>query len=347
MLDKAAGCNAESNLARESLYVKFDPLVEGSKSPAPAKSPLLARVAPITRNTVSESNDLLLIGTPTDSQTTHSAKKTGKETNKDKHSLKPKSCDLDLLNISLPPSQMTVSDHENRTVEPTTVNGIDIVQVLKFSQADVNRMKAENEMEFQARIKEYEKEHQKKIEALAQEKQASILKNENLRKENEDMKIIVEQFETTLSQVIAEKDSCHETVNELNKERDQLTEELHSVETAFSDLHRRYEKMRSAIEGFQKNEDTLKKCVIDLQSKIKTQDQKYQSLKQHAENKMVEASNEIEKVKKNNQSELTRLQAGLRKAEVQIQSLEQTVAQKTKENQELTSICDELLKVNK
>merc|ERR1711931_35234 len=196
------------------------------------------------------------------------------------------------------------------------------------------------------RIKEYEKEHQKKIEALAQEKQASILKNENLRKENEDMKIIVEQFETTLSQVIAEKDSCHETVNELNKERDQLTEELHSVETAFSDLHRRYEKMRSAIEGFQKNEDTLKKCVIDLQSK-KTQDQKYQSLKQHAENKMVEASNEIEKIKKNNQSELTRLQAGLRKAEVQIQSLEQTVAQKTKENQELTSICDELLKVNK
>jgi len=207
-------------------------------------------------------------------------------------------------------------------------------------------MKAENEMEFQARLREHDKEFQKKMDAVAYERQGDSHKNEMLRKENDDMKIIVEQFETTLSQVIAEKDSCHETVNELNKERDQLTEELHSVETAFSDLHRRYEKMRSAIEGFQKNEDTLKKCVVDLQSKIKAQDQKYQGLKQHAENKMIEASNEIDKVKKSNHGEITRLQAALRKADLHIQSLEQSVAQKSKENEELTSICDELIKVN-
>lgn len=43
------------------------------------------------------------------------------------------------------------------------------------------------------------------------------------------------------------------------------------------------------------------------------------------------------------QAEALALQASLRKAQLQIQSLEKTVEQKTKENDELNRICDELI----
>ncbi|KAI0229249.1 hypothetical protein LSAT2_020330 [Lamellibrachia satsuma] len=52
---------------------------------------------------------------------------------------------------------------------------------------------------------------------------------------------------------------------------------------------------------------------------------------------------ELEKVRRTTDGELTRLQAALRKKDLQVHSLEQTVDQKTKENEELTKICDELI----
>ena len=63
-------------------------------------------------------------------------------------------------------------------------------------------------------------------------------------------------------------------------------EDLRAVESAFSDLHRRYEKSKAAVEGFKKNEESLKACVADYQQKLKKQEQRYQTLKQHAEEKL-------------------------------------------------------------
>ena len=55
------------------------------------------------------------------------------------------------------------------------------------------------------------------------------------------------------------------------------------------------------------------------------------------------ANEQIASVRKASMSENARLQAGFRKAELTIQCLERTVEQKTKENEELTAICDELI----
>ena len=54
------------------------------------------------------------------------------------------------------------------------------------------------------------------------------------------------------------------------------------------------------------------------------------------------ANEEIEKQSKASASQVTVIQAALRKAEVKISSLESFLEQKTKENKELTAICDEL-----
>ena len=41
------------------------------------------------------------------------------------------------------------------------------------------------------------------------------------------------------------------------------------------------------------NEDTLKKCVADYQSKLKKQDERYQALKAHAEEKLEQYVHEL------------------------------------------------------
>ncbi|NXN33722.1 TACC3 protein, partial [Nycticryphes semicollaris] len=55
------------------------------------------------------------------------------------------------------------------------------------------------------------------------------------------------------------------------------------------------------------------------------------------------ANEEIAQVRNKAKSEIAALQASLRKEQMRIQSLERTLEQKTKENDELTKICDDLI----
>ncbi|NWQ92727.1 TACC3 protein, partial [Burhinus bistriatus] len=55
------------------------------------------------------------------------------------------------------------------------------------------------------------------------------------------------------------------------------------------------------------------------------------------------ANEEIAQVRNKAKSETAALQASLRKEQMRIQSLERTLEQKTKENDELTKICDDLI----
>lgn len=48
-------------------------------------------------------------------------------------------------------------------------------------------------------------------------------------------------------------------------------------------------------------------------------------------------------MRRSHKSEIDKLRAMLRKAEVQVTSLEEAMERKLKENQELTAICDELI----
>lgn len=115
------------------------------------------------------------------------------------------------------------------------------------------------------------------------------------------------------------------------------------MEKSFSDLFKRFEKQKDVIEGYQKNEDSLKKCVEEYIAKIEKEGQRYQALKAHAEEKLKLASEEIAQVRSKAQAEALAFQASLRKAQMQIHSLEETVEQKIKENDELTRICDDLI----
>ncbi|KAL6487142.1 hypothetical protein MHYP_G00037680 [Metynnis hypsauchen] len=175
-------------------------------------------------------------------------------------------------------------------------------------------------------------------------------KYEESRQELQEMKRIVAEYEKTIAQMIGmpedeqrEKSLSHHTIQQLILEKDQALADLNSVEKSLADLFRRYEKMKDVLEGFRKNEEVLKKCAQEYLSRVRKEEQRYQALKIHAEEKLDKANAEIAQVRSKAKQEQAAYQASLRKEQMKVDSLERTLDQKNKEIEELTKICDELI----
>ncbi|XP_060898142.1 transforming acidic coiled-coil-containing protein 1 isoform X2 [Labrus mixtus] len=173
-------------------------------------------------------------------------------------------------------------------------------------------------------------------------------KYEESRAEVLEMRTIVAEYEKTVAQMIEDEQqqktvSSSKSVRQLTLERDQAIADLNSVERSFADLFRRYENMKGVLEGFKKNEEVLKKCAQDYLMRIKQEEQRYQTLKVHAEEKLDKANEDIAQVRAKANSEGVALNASLRKEQMKVESLERAVLQKNQEIEELTKICDELI----
>ncbi|XP_074856616.1 transforming acidic coiled-coil-containing protein 2 isoform X2 [Carettochelys insculpta] len=186
-------------------------------------------------------------------------------------------------------------------------------------------------------------------ETMAKEREVSEWKDkyEESRREVMEMRKIVSEYEKTIAQMIEdeqrEKSVSHHTVQQLIVEKEQALADLNSVEKSLADLFRRYEKMKEVLEGFRKNEEVLKKCAQEYLSRVKKEEQRYQALKVHAEEKLDRANAEIAQVRGKAQQEQAAYQASLRKEQLKVDALERTLEQKNKEIEELTKICDELI----
>ncbi|XP_058527705.1 transforming acidic coiled-coil-containing protein 2 isoform X4 [Ochotona princeps] len=188
-----------------------------------------------------------------------------------------------------------------------------------------------------------------RAEIVTKEREVSEWKDkyEESRREVMEMRKIVAEYEKTIAQMIEdeqrEKSVSHQTVQQLVLEKEQALADLNSVEKSLADLFRRYEKMKEVLEGFRKNEEVLKKCAQEYLSRVKKEEQRYQALKVHAEEKLDRANAEIAQVRGKAQQEQAAYQASLRKEQLRVDALERTLEQKNKEIEELTKICDELI----
>ncbi|XP_028936341.1 transforming acidic coiled-coil-containing protein 2 isoform X3 [Ornithorhynchus anatinus] len=188
-----------------------------------------------------------------------------------------------------------------------------------------------------------------RAEIVTKEREVSEWKDkyEESRGEVMEMRKIVAEYEKTIAQMIEdeqrEKSVSHHTVQQLIVEKEQALADLNSVEKSLADLFRRYEKMKEVLEGFRKNEEVLKKCAQEYLSRVKKEEQRYQALKIHAEEKLDRANAEIAQVRGKAQQEQAAYQASLRKEQLKVDALERTLEQKNKEIEELTKICDELI----
>lgn len=292
------GNEAALALARQSLYVKFDPLIGGRPSIMPKNSRISEEndeEDEESNNNLNHNADLIAMNSPSPSRKT------------------------------LPKNQRILDSQEEEAVHE---------QRLAFEE---NMAKKESQM----------KELDRVSKSLSDELKSLQLEVRVKRESEEQMKQVLKEYEKTISELIAEKEREKVTYEEdrlrLMAERDQASDDLRNVEAAFADVHRKYERTKSVVEGFKQNEDTLKRYIEDYQIKTKKQDEKYERLKVHAEDTLERANKEIESLSKTQDTEIARLTAMLKKAEMKAVSLERTVEQKNKENEELTAICDELI----
>ncbi|KFP13452.1 Transforming acidic coiled-coil-containing protein 3, partial [Egretta garzetta] len=316
----------ESALRKQSLYLKFDPLLRDSP-----RKPLSGSIetntnimtAPLQHGPVADLSKLL-----------EEAEKPAVSLQNEE---KPKG--LDLLGTfttsdtgPLIPGSLT-SDVSPLPFAASTNTAVDaIIDVLKYSQKDmdaavelVKREVQEKQLETQEWKKKYDKLHM----------------------EYKEMGKIVAEFEGTITQMMEDaqkqKEFSKKEMQRMVEEKQQVISDLNSMEKSFSELFKRFEKQKEVLEGYRKNEEALKKCAEEYLARIKKEEQRYRALKAHAEEKLHQANEEIAQVRSKAKSETAALQASLRKEQMRIQSLERSLEQKTKENDELTKICDDLI----
>lgn len=164
---------------------------------------------------------------------------------------------------------------------------------------------------------------------------------------NKSMAAVVEEYERTIASLISEtaqdKKRHAEERAKLISERDEQTAHLASMEVSFSDLHSKYEKSKQVILNCKANEDAYKKSIKAFEENLTKMQNNYELLKQHATSKLNHANQELEKMNRSHEAEVLKLNAMIKRKELHITSLEESLAQKTKANDELTAICDELI----
>ncbi|KAG1680661.1 Transforming acidic coiled-coil-containing protein 3 [Nymphon striatum] len=323
----------QSTLARMSLYVKFDPLL---KQDSPTRRTSMQLQNEASRSATQEENDSSTDGLCKLIDFSPSPKKVVSQT--DKHA---QEVTKENPNMEMPGNN-----------DAKLMSKVKKTDIKAFTEEEMNQALKMQELLYQERLLKKDKQWNEKCKNANRERDLESSKVNSLHESQSQMTQIIAEFEKTISDLITHKESdmtmMQSSIDNLKRERDQLKysqalEDLQGVETSFSDLHRRFEKSKSVLEGFKKNEEILHETVEQYQQKFKKAEQKYELLKNYAEKTLEEANQEIMNVKKSNESEIIVLQAQLKKSEMKINSLERAVQEKTKEAAELSSICDDLI----
>ncbi|CAB4009892.1 transforming acidic coiled-coil-containing 1-like [Paramuricea clavata] len=347
----------QSDLARQSLYVKFDPLVEARSDQVAQDSNSFPNINPadlLFQGPIS-TDDLLGMDTPpakpvvsrrallAQSQNTETEESTATST------IAP----VDLFELSpsqdiTPPEdaeEATTSKSESSII--VTEEESSLVQPLQFSKKDLDKAVEDEQEKLLSQWNLQNSLHEAEMEKLLDERNKILEERNKIMDENKVVKTLMMEYEQTMAQMIKDREneqSQQEKSNsEIAQERDQLQRDLNNTEKSFAHLHEKFGKLKTAVESYRKNEDVLKKVVKDLQEDVKNAEAKYQVLKSHAEQKLQEANVEINRVQTSYKAELAGFQAALKREKTKTSSLQQNLDQKTNENKELTSICDELI----
>ncbi|KAG8231238.1 hypothetical protein J437_LFUL005912, partial [Ladona fulva] len=352
------GSSNPVNLRTESLYVKFDPLYSGVTNISNKNIPLPPN---IMANSAGDASNAMTANPPKtkskdqDNFELRSTPKKEKASEVDNKTLSDTHSKSPVSNVMKPPQAespvVSPNGCNDQGSRPVSMVGGLLPGGLTMAEVSMAReLLARKEAEMEERVAQErlraEAAEKRAAEAIEREKEALKLVGEKTQVENQ-MSVIMQEYEKTISRVVAEKEQAKQKweieQENLKRERDEALTHLNNVEQAFSDVHRKYERSKTAIEGFKRNEEALTASVAECQANLRKQEQRYEVLKSHAEAQLESANQELESVRRAQQLEITKLRAMLKKTELRLASLEETVEQKEKENQELVAICDELI----
>ncbi|KAI5642802.1 transforming acidic coiled-coil-containing protein (TACC) domain-containing protein [Phthorimaea operculella] len=256
--------------------------------------------------------------------------------------------------LSMSAANNSLMAHDTTVAEVTRDNEADLAltqlrELLADKEISVYNLRSETK-ELQNRLASLESQ-MKNLEMISEDRLKKINDlNEKLNEKaqiNKQMAKVVEEYERTIASLIDEtakdKKRHAEERMQLIKERDEQTAHLASMEVSFNDLHSKYEKSKQIIIGFKANEDAYKKSIKEFEENLAKMHKNYELLKQHATSKLNHANEELQKINRAHESEVLKMNAMIKRKELHITSLEETLQQKTKANEELTAICDELI----
>ncbi|XP_078489163.1 uncharacterized protein LOC100178052 [Ciona intestinalis] len=318
-LESKGDDNVVYDLRKQSLFLKFDPLVT-AEAPPPRK--LVGRKSDI----IDFDGHIALARFPTpiveedkpqpdylcDSPSKFNAAK------RIQPSSSSSSCIPDPpASPTLPPSRAS------------TDSGSEIIDVLKYTEAEMQKLLTDSNTPLQSQIDELK---------------ATVSKQ---KEENEQLKVLLQDFEETTSHLetnLAQEKKEHQEINKvLVNENEQLKSDLESVEKAYFELLQRSKNMKQALSNWKANEATYKNVVEEYKTCIETEQQRYKALKATMEENIKRSTEQHRQKEEESQSQLSAVKAKWKFLENQIKSLQSQLDQKVKDNEELTKICDELI----
>ncbi|XP_055874980.1 extracellular matrix protein A-like isoform X2 [Biomphalaria glabrata] len=238
---------------------------------------------------------------------------------------------------------------------------VDIGEIPKYTESEMQQIRAQLALHFQDLMLKKDKEFQEKLkqqeDLLNEEKNKAKVAYDALKKKNKVLQgklrsfdelmkeytDIITQITTEKEKIVSEQEKQAIELVELQKSNGQILEDNKALEKSFADLYHRYEKLKETLDKAAENEKILKKAAETAQEKYKSVKETNKKLKTMAEEKIAEAEDKFEKLSSSSKAEITRLEASLKKNSAQIQTLESILERKTQENKELTELCDSLI----
>merc|ERR550539_170169 len=156
----------------------------------------------------------------------------------------------------------------------------------------------------------------------------------------------LQQFENTAKEFSSECKSARVIndlkIEDLRSRNDQLNQDIIAAEQAFSDVFRKKERNIEVIEDMKIKENRMREALEEKQRMLATAVERYEKLEIESQSKLENASRKLEERKNSKENEILRLQTLLKRAEMHVSSLEETVHQKSIENSSMNKWCDEM-----
>ncbi|KAH6579205.1 hypothetical protein BASA61_010402 [Batrachochytrium salamandrivorans] len=208
--------------------------------------------------------------------------------------------------------------------------------ILKYSQRDLDD-------QCQILKKNFENE----FDVAQLEIQELTLTSKNLHLENQQMKDTLTQWEQAVKLMITEKDKEKQQRNiELDALKDELDisrSERDESRKEADQMSLKYKQLRVDIADMKELDERQRETIKELENLVTAANQRFESLRSHAEAKLDEANVEIARVRSVNEKEAAAMRAKLSRVEIQMQTLERNLQTKVQENKELSKICDDLV----
>lgn len=261
---------------------------------------------------------------------------------------------------STPPTAAPRSPRFSSYTSQETERHLSLKNVLQQQEHEVLLLRQENRElksllqddlhKYSRRIEELEH----KVKKIAEEKEHLLVREVKLLQQinekilsNKQMGIVMEEYEKTISSLIGEQQrdklATQESIVKMTYERDQALNHLSSMESAFNDLLSKYEKCKSVILETKEREKIYDLKLAEYEAGIKKYNSLYNSLKELTTDNLAKANETLENQKKSHSVEISKLNATIKKHEITISSLQESILQKTKDNEGLTRICDQLI----